>query len=352
MKRFLCVAATVLLAYCGHAQITITAADMPVAGDILGYTNVDPATVTINAADSGANVSWNYELIGTTQGTDIYKTPTDVNPLLAFTMPPGDFYGIKTLDSIPFIGSIPGGVSITDIYTYYEKIAIPSCYVAAATSLTASGLPFGTGYTEPDVLYKFPLTYGNVDSNFYSVTIGLAGTGSITRIGYRKNTVDAWGTITTPYYTAGVSCIRVHSEIFENDSITFGGTTFGLANNSDEYKWLVSGDHYPALWVTNGLQGQTVRYRDTVIAPSAVKNTTGNNPVAIKAYPNPAPGGIFTLSLPTGWAKFHLDVYDAQSRIVASQNDNTNINIAAMPAGNYLVRVVSGDKMAFVQLVK
>ena len=351
MKRYLCIAATVLLSYCSHAQITITAADMPVAGDRLGYTNVDPTTVTISPGDSGANVSWNYELIGTTQGMDIYKTPAEVNPLLAFTMPAGDFYGIKTLDSIPFLGSL-AGISVSDIYTYYEKIAIPSCFVAGAISLTASGFPIGSGYSEPDVLYKFPLTYGNVDSNFYSVTVGLAGTGSLTRAGYRKNTVDAWGTITTPYYNIPVNCIRVHTEIFEIDSIAFGGTPFGLPNNSDEYKWLVPGDHYPALWVTNGIQGQTVRYRDTVTTPSAVKNTAGNNNVSISAYPNPAPNGMFTLCLPAAWTKFHVDVYDAQSRIVSSQNDDNRINITSMPAGNYLVHVVCGDKTAFVQLVK
>jgi len=351
MKRSLGLAALMLLSYCSFAQITITAADMPVAGDNLTYSNVDPATVTISPGDSGANINWNYELIGTTQGADVYKTPAQINPILGFTLS-GDLYGIKTLDSIPFIGLLIPGISISDIYTFYGHITIPSCYVALATSMTVSGFPIGSYYTEPDVLYKFPLTYGSVDSNFYEVNQGLASAGSIKRVGYRKNTVDSWGTITTPYYETPVDCIRVRSEIFEVDSISISGITFGLPNNTVEYKWLVNGDHYPALWVTNGIQGNTIRYRDRITEPSSVKNTTNNSNVAVTACPNPAPDGVFTLRIPSEWKTFHAGVYDMQSRLVVSQNNNPVINMKQMPAGNYVVRVLSGDKMAFVPVVK
>ncbi len=354
MKRSLGIIGLTLLSYCTSAQITITAADMPVAGDMLGYSNVDAATVTINPGDSGANVTWNYELFPTTQGMDVYRTPGEINPLLSFTLPGSELFGIKTLDSIPFIGLATPGVSITDIYTFYQQITIPSCFVASASSLTASGFPIGTHYTEPDVVYKFPLNYGDVDSNYYELTISLLTAGSLKRVGYRKNTVDGWGTISTPYYNSPTNCLRVRSEIFETDSITFNGTPFGIPNNSVEYKWLVNGDHYPALSVTTGglLGQQTIRYRDVIPQVLATATATAPKPVAISAYPNPAPAGVFTLVLPSEWKTFHTDVYDMQSRLVVSQNNDAVINIQSLPAGNYLVRVVSGDKMAFVNVVK
>ena len=360
MRYILLTIVSVVVFTTGHAQITITAADMPVAGDTFIYSNVSTTATTISPADSGANFTWNYALTATSQGMDIYKTHAQVSPFLSFSLP-SDIYGYQTADSIPGIGLLASGVTIQNLYTFFEKIDIPSAYVASAFSATISSFPVGTNYTEPDVWYIFPLTYGNVDSNNYELDISLLTYGALKEAGYRKTTVDGWGTITTPYYTTPTPCIRVRSEIHEVDSITISGFPLGIPRNTVEYKWLVNGDHQPALWVTsNVLLGaetvSTIKYRDRlpVVPPdttTAVRNVQ-NETTTVSAYPNPSASGVFTLSIPKGWTNYQVAVYDVQSRLVATQQNEPVINIQSLPAGNYVARVLCGDKMAFVPIVK
>ena len=358
MKYFLLTIATAFFFSTGSSQITITGADMPAAGDTFIYSNVSPTGSSISPADSGANVAWNYALTPTSQGMDLYLTTTQVSPFLSFTLSP-DLYGYKTADSIPGISLLVSGVTIQNLYTYFEHIDIPSSYVAAAFSAAFSGIPVGTNYTEPDVWYIFPLTYGNSTSNYYELNISLLSAGALKEAGYRNTTVDGWGTITTPYYTTPVNCIRVRSEIDEIDSITFSGVTFGIPRTSVEYKWLVNGDHHPALWVTSSVLAGTetitsIKYRDrlpvdtsTLAVTNQVKETEN-----VTAYPNPAPNGIITLNLPKAWKTYHVDVFDLQSRSVVSQDNEPVINLQPYPAGNYVARIMCGGKISFVPLVK
>ena len=344
----------------GYAQITITASDMPAAGDTFIYSNVTIGTATIPPADSGANINWNYALTPSSQGMNIYQTTTQVSPLLSFTLPPG-LYGYKTADSIPFVSLAIPGVTIQNLYTFFQHIAVPPAFVATAFSATIGTstippLPLGTSYKSPDVWYIFPLTYGSTDSNNYELDISLPTFGTLKEVGYRKTRVDGWGTITTPYYATPVPCIRVRSEIHEIDSIPIGTFPLGIPRNSVEYKWLVNGDHHPALWVTSTLTGGTetvtnIKYRDTSRVVAAVYNVQEDN-ATVTAYPNPASNGITTLNLPKSWNVFHVDVYDVRSKLVVSQDNEHVINMQSLPAGNYVARISSGDKVSFIPLVK
>lgn len=353
--------AVLMIHCCGYSQITITANDMPVAGDTFIYSNVSVAGAMINPADSGANMVWSYPLTATTTGMDIYETTTQVSPLLSLSLPAG-LYGYKTADSIPFVSLLVPGVTIQNLYTYFEKIDVPSAFVAAAFSAsigtsTLPPIPIGTNYTTPDVWYMFPLTYGNSDSNNYELDINLLTYGTLKEVGYRKTRVDGWGTITTPYYTTPVNCIRVRSEIHEIDSVPVGGSPFAIPRNSVEYKWLVNGDHHPALWVKSNVFGGTetitsIQYRDrvkdTISAVRSVKEDNEN----VSAYPNPAINGIVTLSLPASWKTFHVDIFNISSQLVLSEDNKYEINMQALSPGNYVARIFCGTKMAFIPLVK
>ncbi len=360
MKRSLTILAAIFLWHCSYSQITITATDMPVANDTFIYSNVAVTGTAVSPADSGANTSWSYALTPTSQGMNIYQTVAEISPILSFTLP-SDLYGYETLDSLPAIidtvikAAIPG-ITIQSLYTFFEKIDIPSAYVAAAFAASINTFPVGTSYTDPDVWYEFPLTYGSSDSNYYNLPISIPGSGGITETGYRKNTVDGWGTITTPYYPTPVNCIRVRSEIHEIDSIKFGTTAIGFPNNSVQYKWLVNGDHFPALWVTSQVLGgvetiTSIKYRDS-LRTGLVVNNIPNARENVSALPNPAVNGIFTLRIPAAWTTYHVDVLDIKSNIVASQDNEHIVNLESFPAGNYYVRVLSGTNVAYVPLVK
>ncbi len=335
------------------AQITITASDMPVAGDTLRYSFASPVGSAISPADSGAGHTWNYTLTPIRQAVDTYQTALSVN-LLYFLIGP-TAYGYKVADSFPL--PLPG-ISIRQVYTFFEKKTGPARYQAQAFAANIAGIPTPINYTQPDVWYFFPLNYMNNDSAAYALSITLPTLGSLKQIGYRKSRVDGWGTITTPFYTTPVNCIRIRSEIHEIDSISLIPIPF--PRNTVEYKWLVNGDHYPALWVTSNLTplGETItsiKYRD-----NPMPDTTTNNAVhqvynqisEIKAFPNPAVNGLLTLDLPADWKSFEVEIFDIQAREVAVSRNERELNINSLPAGQYFGRVTSGTNVGYLKFVK
>lgn len=362
MKRWLSTIALTIICAAAWAQITITADDMPVHGDTLRYTNASPFPPSVGAADSGEHMTWSYGFTPTSQGLDEYKRPSEINPLYAFTLPSNP-YGYKIADSIPGLSLLVTSVTITDLYTFFNKYSTPPAFAAEAFGATISGFPAGASYIDPDVLYFFPLTYGNNDSANFYLKFGLPTVGGLKEKGYRKSRVDGWGTITTPYYTSPTACIRVRSEIHEIDSVTFDSVSFGLPRVTVEYKYLVKGQHYPAVWATAnvvaGLEVVTsIKYKDIYRAelnpappPNTVKNTaTQQNEVT--AYPNPAIDGKTTLKLPEDWKQFSIEVFDAQSKPVATFNNKAELYLSNLPSGNYVARVISGTNIAFVKIVR
>ena len=227
-------------------------------------------------------------------------------------------------------------------------------YLRQSATLCGKGLSTGKGRR----------VWGlNDDSSNHLLDIAIPTLGGIKQKGYRKTRVDGWGTITTPYYTTPVNCIRVRSEIHEIDSVSLFPIAF--PRNTVEYKWLVNGDHYPALWVTsNLLPGGTetisnIRYRDNPLAviDTAIDTAAGvpvvaRNMVSLRAWPNPATSGTVTLELPSGWKIFSAELFDMNSRSVGVFNNQRELNIRFLPAGQYLCRVISGGNEGYVMITK
>lgn len=357
MKRLL-LALMILSTSISYGQITITSSDMPISGDTLRYTNANFIFANINLGDSGANMTWNYsDLQPLTQAVDTYKTALSVN--IAYALISLTAYGYKVADSFPGSGSfIP--VSINQLYTFFQKKSSPSRYSAIAFAAKIAGLPTPFNYTIDDDWYYFPLTYLNSDSSNFSLTIGISGTASIKQTGYRKTRVDGWGTITTPYFTSPVSCIRVRSYIHEVDSIDFGGFPLHIPRNTVEYKWMVNGEHYPALWVT-ATKTDTVESSGNEVINSVKYRDMARNlnvgvvarqiiPGGISAFPNPAVNGLTHLDIPESNTDFSVELFDIHSRCLQTTRNQRDLDLRQLPKGMYVARVTIGQQYTYVKL--
>ena len=352
MKKLIPVLALTALSLQATAQISITAADMPVSGDTLRYSTAVAAG--LGTTTTGAGSVWDFSTATPLiQAVDTYKTAAQVSPLYAFTIS-SSAYGYKLGDSIPGASAlIP--ISTSNIYNFFEKKTSPSRYVNESFAATLSGLPAAFNYSDEDEWYFFPLNYGNADTSTYKLTMSIPSIGSFSRQGTRTTTVDGWGTIVTPYYTTPVSCIRLRSQTDEVDSVNFNGITFGLPMTTVEYKWLVAGEHYPAMWITatsmNGNETNTAaRYRDsarsTILAVPSVQQPVQT----LTVYPSPAHSTI-TLQLPAAWQQYQISVYDMQGKAVLTAGTKT-ISIEKLPAGTYLIRAVSGTDQGIARFTK
>jgi len=253
MKKFILL---VSMCFCGlidiYAQITITANDLPAVNDEIRF-SIGTGSINLNA--TGADLTWDFSrLKATNQELIKFSAPLQTPYLLQFLT--------NSTFGYPETGlPVPAGF-IDNPYTFIRKTN--SAYVITGRGATAQSLPLGLVYSPKDTLYSLPLTYGKEFGGLFSGSAGLATFGSISQNGERTNTVDAWGSLTTPFGT--FECLRVKSIIEETDSIDFGPTQLPLQNNRTEYRWLAKGQKIPILEVivpSNPLAGgTTIRFKD------------------------------------------------------------------------------------------
>ncbi|MEM0994123.1 MAG: T9SS type A sorting domain-containing protein [Bacteroidota bacterium] len=242
----------------GQAQITITRDDMPRVNDTLRLSEAFfDATTRERYQQSGENITWDFEHL-----TPLRQTVKDFER--AISTPYGFFflgfnrYGVKQFDSLGI-----GAFQLREVYQYFKSDNRE--FRVEGIGLNFQGVPLPAYYSDEDEIYQFPLDYGDRDSSTFSFNLSLPAIGGYESEGYRINTVDAWGTIKTPF--GAFECIRVVSDIVSIDSIGTAGLKVGIPNVRKSYKWLANNVEVPILEIEgNEIVGNfvptRVRYRD------------------------------------------------------------------------------------------
>ena len=345
-------------AFIANAQVSITANDMPVNGDTLRYSTTLATGFNINLNDTGANKVWSFDtLTPMLQRVDEYKSVLQVNPVYAAVITSLTAYGYKVADTLG-LGSSPLPVSVTEVYTFFNKKTSPSSrFVAEGFGARISGTPVPAVYSNEDEWYFFPLNYGNDDTSDFYLKVQVPSVGSLVQQGDRYTKVDAWGTIKTPFFTTPQNCIRVRTEVVAVDSVQVSPLpAIGVPRRTVDYKWLIPGEHYPALWITTTITGSTetitaVRYRDSYRPASIQDAVKGNTISRLDIYPNPATDDI-QIAIPGNISVYTVEVYDMQGRVLMLVKNENVINIAELVPGNYLVRLVYENGVGYAPLVK
>lgn len=269
------------------AQITITSSDMPNVNDAFIYSN----TIDAQGNDptlTGANYVWDYSaLTYTTQSSDTFvsvsSTPTAYqfyfnNPVLYPTWEAS--YAVKGFN----IG-VPQ-VPITDVFNYYSNGNSGSDYSHVGFGANINGIPSSTRNNPIDVEYAFPMNFGDTHQSFSKYEIGVPSFGTYGQSLERTDTVDGWGTLTTPYGT--FNCLRVKSILNKTDTTYLDALGFGTnipRPEEIEYKWLANGKGTPVLKIVTNLGAITnIQYQDS----ARVIGIEEQNQVAeISIFPNP-----------------------------------------------------------------
>ena len=267
--------------HCVCSQITITREDMPDVGDTIRLSS----TITTGGIDyslTGENFLWDFSsLVPVSQQVDTFVSVSSTPFIyrLVFTS------SVATIARPePDVDFIPD-YSVTDVFTYFKES--DDGFQEAGVALTLSGIPLPVKYDEPDVLYRFPMSYGDVDSCQSSVEREFPDLFYFSMDRKRKNTVDGWGTLVTPFGSFDV--LRVRSEVDETDSLYVDSlnTGYRIPRNYIQYKWLGNGRGVPLLQVDEEGLLLTVSYIDSmrVITSTPEQHTL---PPQVRIYPNPA----------------------------------------------------------------
>lgn len=304
------------------AQVTITDADMPDAGDTYRISTASVQSV-IDLSLTGPSYTWNYDfLVPTSQTLDTFFSVSSTGTIYSF------YFINSPLNTnranvasrglnVAALGGLPV-LPVSDPYSFYYRSSTSLKQVGFGVNLSNIQTPIA--YGNKDVIYNFPITFGDSDTSDSDYTLSLSGQFYFAGEQRRVNEVDGWGTLITPYGT--FNTIRVKSILTGQDTAYLDTLGFGFSfirPITREYKWLAIGQGIPVLQVvTTESAGNenivSIRYLDSLRVSVGV-----SQPVqAIESmclFPNP--GHSRDLRLTVNMAEqglCQLAIHDLQGR--------------------------------------
>lgn len=354
MKKTLFLPVLSLLTSAVFSQITVTSADMPNVNDTFRLST----TINIQGNDpklTGANYTWNYaNLVPNVQRVDTFFSVSSTPIAYQFFFNNSILYpahkasfALKGID----IG-IPQ-VPIKEVFNFIKKST--TAYDNVGFGSKISSVPSSTRNIPVDREYEFPMNYnGNHISNSeFGITV--PGFGHYGQSMTRTDTVDGWGSVTTPYGT--FNCLRVKSILTKIDTTYIDlislGTTIPRPQEI-EYKWLAANEGVPVLKIVtiSGNVSQII-YKDSLRLNVGITELKTLNEVNI--FPNPAKSKLtisYTASV-SGKVKINLkdilgkDIAVIYNRINPSGQNKLEIDLTqySIKPGIYFVEMlIDNDK--------
>ncbi len=334
MKRIVITLIFMITASQAFAQITLTSSINPIPGDVESWAICD--TTNISPGTSGSNQTWSYtSLITQDSTTEHYVAPA----------------------STPFAAQFPGSniASTADDFTFNYG-------TSSSVNFTVNGSGSSSlilRYTDPQMLFQFPFTYGNNFSDNFAANYTI-GTTSISETGTSTVSCDAWGTINLPAGSFS-NALRIKEVIVTKDSST-GGTPFLSIGTATSYSWYVPGRKFRVFGIVytsftyNGLPfggSKYVNYNNnsSTIGIRNISGITPGNYMLSQNYPNPFnPSTKVRFAVPkAGLVK--LTVFDAIGREVetlvngklTSGSYEVDWNAGRYSSGIYFYKLQSGE---------
>lgn len=341
------------------AQVTITSADLPDAGDSVRVSYA----ASIGTADqtlTDTNYVWDYSFLTPAAQERIeFVTPT------AFPMNLMSDMGVTNYspDSLPVIGSIP-----TNFTDYYRNSSSGFRQVGSTFDYPPIGsFSIPIIYSSPDYVYRFPLNYGNLDSCDAMYSLNIPGIGYIGQERHRVNYVDGWGTLITPLDTYQV--VRVRSVVDAVDTISFdtsNQTGYSITRPREvQYKWLAPGMKLPVLEIGCQIIGSTevvtsVTYQDSLrdsLFQVTVQDPHGNAPRLV-TYPNPAGDQLTIAYTQPENGDLTFFIQDLQGKVIQTEMIQNagfegflQLDVSGLSPGIYLISVVNNTGKSISKIV-
>ncbi len=321
------------------AQSTYNSSNYATVGDSFYLTNA--SNLATDFFTTGANYNWDFSaLTGISQDFLQFRNPTATGFSL-FTFPyifNSNNTNLSSTDGTTSTLNVAGQtIGITDTNDYYKKNSTNLKQVATSYKLNYNGtlIPITAQYTAPDVVYTFPITYGNTETNIGAVTTNIPTVLYENKTIQRTNLVDGWGSITTPFGTFS-NTLRMTTTLVQNDTISVLGTGLPrIIRTTRELKWLETSKKYPVLIVTqNNTAGNWVTTKVQFMA-----NQQDFQTVAFFAYSPIAPTAGATVSfqnLSTNGNTYSWNFNDLSSG-TANTSSSENPNHVFMTDGTYQV---------------
>ncbi|MFT5168943.1 MAG: PKD repeat protein [Saprospiraceae bacterium] len=290
MKKSLLLINLLIYCFCVQAQITLTLADMPSAGDSQSSVDVDDIS-NVSIGTAGSNQTYDF--------SDFSGLDTTVSNFIS----PAGTPGVADFPSADLVVEAEGD------YTYIDISSSVLNFLGATVDTASAGPPsyFSLVFNPSQKIFELPTTYGTnfTDESGFSITIdgSQAGFDSIRILSsiVREIDYDGYGTITTPLGSFSGLREEVISTSYDTTQILFFGTwqTFNTTVATDtSYNWYSKLSKGPLVSVTIE-NGTVLSASYQLLTPTVVV------PTANFSYTNQGGGTIdFTdqsSNIPTSW---------------------------------------------------
>ncbi len=352
-----------LVGNAAFSQITITQSDMPQPGDTIRLSTTTDTTGLPAPAYTGAGVTRNYStLFPKSQTIDTFLSVTSTPLAYQFFFNDIILYPAY-VSTVAQAGPTPpalGPITIKNVINYYKDES--SNYESVGYGANINAIPTSVKDDAIDVIYNFPMNYGNADSCNSSNHIGIASFAYYGQQQKRVNHVDGWGTLITPFGT--FSALRVKTLIYATDSIYIDTLHFGFSAPQPEqiqYKWLANGQALPLLQINETVIANrpvytNTVYRDKIHAAGITSIQSLVNTIAL--YPNPAKeNSILNYTLPNN-TEIKISLFSADGGFIQkvfegnqfAGNHQLVINTSQLSPGIYLVKISGNNEQVVKRL--
>lgn len=244
------------------AQITLTANDMAAPGDIFSFAT----TTDIGAVDpalSGEGIVWDYsQLLAETYDADTILTVEETPLAFQFFFNNGLLYPAHNADhALKEISADLGLISIENSHSYYKTSTEE--YSNVGFGADVNGLPASVRNIPVDVIYEFPLNYGDEYSGFSSRELDLPTIGYYYGEQDRNTVVEGYGTLLLPGELS-YEVLKLRVVLTGADSLYSEQTGFGFNIPRPEqvtYSFVSTEEVRPVLEVTVSDVATFARFR-------------------------------------------------------------------------------------------
>jgi hypothetical protein len=332
MKKTLLFVVSFLICAFSFAQITLNQSNMPTIG-IVAIENVDTLFTGITPGSSGVNQIWNFSsLANHNQDTSVFRTPSTLAGYSSF---PTSNIGVASTGSQNLFGnSSSTSFDILGIYgdMGYGPMAIPLS-------------PFKRMFTFPATyLTTYSGNYGfNLQIPFPNPPIDSAR--MVSSIDY-VNTIDAWGTITTPSYS-NQPCLRLKVREINTTTtyvhvIGFGWQPTGAptVDTTFTYSWWTNTVNFSLAEIQTDVAGAVTdaKYLSSYLPLGVNENISVQNKVDV--FPNPARTEIKVSGVSENC---YLQIFDIEGKLVESsllKNRLNEIQLNDINSGLYFYKII------------
>jgi hypothetical protein len=240
--------------------------------------------------------------------------------------------------------NIPGQVvEVTDANDYYKKSTNDLRQTGSASKINYNGtqIPLTNQYTDSDIIYRFPIQFGNTDSDNSSYDIEIPTLFYQENALQRTNEVDGWGSLVTPYGNYS-NVLRMKTTLVSNDSIAlFGVGLPRTIRTTRELKWFDTTQKIPVLKVAqSNLTGSWVT---TAVEYLDMQRDFQTTALFTYAPLNPGAGEeVFFQNLSTNATTFIWNFDDPASGFENTSSDEFPTHIFASD-GVYNVQLIASN---------